>query len=281
MFRTVLLATVFLSVLMAGCGANAPIIGGSPRKVVYQSLISLSPGGTELLSAMQKWSLLKGRTASCNYPSYVTKTPVVTNGTKPDFEKIAEAKPDFIVYDANLTSDSDVEALKKICPTLFPLKATTLKDYEIEAITMASDLGGESYMSEYLDKVHQAEELAKGKDSPTVTLIIPGKGSEHMIAGTESFQADELRASGGTAVGPKGTEFVTLNPETLIQLNPDYIVTAGSPDPFLKDSRFAGLKAVKANHVFGVDQDIALRRGARVDLFITGVSNAIHGGKIG
>ena len=85
-----------------------------------------------------------------------------------------------------------------------------------------------------------------------------------MIAGVKSFQADVVKAATGQPVGPDAQKFVSLNAESLIAMNPDIILTAGSPDPIYDDARFKSLTAVKKNRVRGVVQDVILRRGVRV-----------------
>ncbi len=135
-------------------------------------------------------------------------------------------------------------------------------------------------MMDYANRIREAESAGKGgAASPRikVAMIMAGPSGAHMIAGTDSFQADEIRAAGGDPVGPKADKFVPLNPENLLTDNPDFIVFAGKGEPFIQDSRFAGLKAIKAGHVANMDGDVALRKGSRVDKFINGLAKAIGG----
>jgi len=166
---------------------------------------------------------------------------------------------------------------------IFVLDATTIDKFEYEAADLASKVGGETLMSSYIDNIGKAIESARaGGGKPfTVALIIRGKGGEHMIAGTESFQAAELQAANATPVGPKSTKFEMLSPETLIKDDPDFVITAGPPDDFVKDSRFASLQAVRKGHVFGINQDIAERRGYRVDRFILDTFKTMDGARHG
>jgi len=280
MLRKLLPVAAILIFIAAGCNpSEEKVVGGKPRPKEYQTVVSLSPSSTELFGAMSKFDSLKGRTAACNWPSSVLHLPIVA-GVKPNYELLAKMKPDLIIYDKDLYNASDIGKLKQICPDMLVIDATNIEDFKKEIIDMASKLGGESNMSTYVDKILHAKQIAlSGADAkkPKVALLMPGMGSEHMIEGVDSFQADEIRNSGGVPVGPKGSLFVSLTPETLIQLDPDFILTAGDPAGFLKDTRFANLRAVKENHVFGINQDIALRRGGRVDVFITNVGNILSG----
>ena len=280
MFRKLLPALAILSFVAAGCNnSNQAIVGGKSRPKEYRAVISLSPSVTEVFGAMSKTEVLKGRTASCNYPALVQRLPVVA-GVKPDYELLAKIKPDLIVYDKDLYNASDIAKLKEICPDQFVFEAGTVDAFTKEATALSAMVGAETNMSTYVDKIYQARQIAQSggpAKKPKVAMLMAGQGSEHMIDGVDSFQADEFRASGGDPVGPKGTLFATLSPEVLIQADPDFIITAGDPAGFLKDSRFKDLRAVKENHVFGLNADIALRRGGRVDVFIQNVSNILAG----
>lgn len=280
MLRTFWPVVALVAIVIAGCSPSTEqVIGGKSRPKEYKAVVSLSPSTTELFGSMIKYEVLKGRTSSCNWPPEIKLVPVVA-GVKPDYEKIAAIKPDLIVYDKSLYSDADVAKIKQICPDTWVLDADTLSDFKRQIIEFAAMTGGETNMSSYVDKIYYAEHAAgdyKPNPKPKCALIMPGKGTEHMIDGTDSFQADVIRTCGGEPVGPKGKVFVPLSPETLTSENPDFIITAGDPADFLKDSRFANLKAVKENHVFGILADIVLRRGGRVNVFIAGVSNILQG----
>ncbi len=284
MFRTTMPSTLILALLVAGCNPTAKsIIGGKPRPKDYHAIVSLSPGTSELFGDMIILDKVKGRTSSCNWPGQTRGVPIVA-GVKPDYERIAKIPPDLIVYDKDLYSEADVAKIKQLCDDQFVLDANNLQDYMTQATLLAAKVGGETQMSSYLDRVFQAQRSAQANAQakrPKVALIMPGEGSEHMVDGVDSFQADEIKASGGEPVGPKGTRFVTLSPETLVQLDPDFIMTAGDPATFLKDTRFTNLRAVKTGHVFGINSDIVLRRGGRVDIFISNVAKVLQGHVVG
>jgi ABC-type Fe3+-hydroxamate transport system substrate-binding protein len=271
-------------VLVAGCkndpSAAVPEggkIGGVTLDSPARYIISLSPSATEVLALNGASRDLIGRTASCNYPSFVQKIRVVMSGTKPDYEIIGRllqtpekqpVKPDLFVYDPALFNDADVAMMaqnSRIKP--FALDGDTLDEFIVELKNLSKLYTGETFMSEYIDKIVSARKASLADPvtpTPSVALILPGQGSEHMIAGKDSFFADEIRAATGNPVGPPGKTFVILNPESLIQMNPDIIITAGDADTFIKDPRFQTLSAIKNNRVQGTNQDATVRRGGRV-----------------
>ena len=267
--------------LVAGCKPEAPYqYGGVELAKPARKIISLSPGASEVLASKGgAYNWLVGRTASDNYPKILSRIPIVAT-TKPNWERIAHQKADLIVYDPDLYSQSDIAEMSKysrIPP--FALGGNSIDEFIKNLMTVSTMYTGETFMSEYVDNINAARQKALAdpvKPTPTVALVMPDKSGEDMIAGKDSFYADEVRAASGNPVGPAGTKFVTLNAESLIQMNPDIIVTAvdpGTPDPFTTDSRFQSLSAIKNKRVLEVPQDAILRRGSRVPDVIDGLHN--------
>jgi iron complex transport system substrate-binding protein len=268
-----------------GIAGNA---GGTKLEKPARRIVSLSPSTTEVLALNGGSNWMMGRTESCNFPPFVVKLPVVMSGTKPDYEKIAKLlespdgkkrEVDLFVYDPSLFNETDVAAMaqnSRLKP--FALDGDTVDAYIGKLRELSALYTGETFMSAYIDKIVAARNGSQADPvtpKPTVALILPGEGSEHMIACKDSFFADELRAATGEPVGPPGKNFVVLNPESLIQINPDIIITAGDSAPFVDDSRFQNLSAVKNNRVAGAAQDAMVRRGSRVPEVINQIHNTM------
>lgn len=287
---------VLALLLVAGCKndpresptAEGYSFGGLQLDSPARTIVSLSPSATEVLLINGASHFLVGRTASCNYPPFYYKYPVIMSGTKPDYEKIGKilmdagaktTKPDLFVYDPALFNDQDVAMMaqnSRIKP--FALDGDSVDEFLKELTSLSGYYTAETTMSEYVDKIVTAEKEAQADPvtpKPTVALILPGEGSEHMIAGKDSFYDDEIRQATGDPVGPPGNKFVTLNAESLIQMNPDIIITAGDETSFVKDPRFQNLSAIKNGRIMVALADVAERRGARVDEFINQVHNTM------
>lgn len=278
MRRIAWLGLSVLAILVVGCGPHTPEGFRRPKKF-YLKIVSLSPGATEIIfqNLQVAGQTLVGRTASCNYPAGIQSIPVVTKGVKPDNEKIAELSPNLIVYDSTLYSDADVQKLKELGIDLFALQSSSIKEFRLSLYKLGSMTRSEPNISEYVDKIDSAIGKAAGAHSgpkKTVAVIMPGEGVEHMIAGLDSFQADIVRKSGGEPVGPKG-KVVMLNPEALIHWNPDVIIVAGPVESVVKDPRLQTLKAVKGRQILGINPDIILRAGSRVDKVIDAISEQL------
>lgn len=258
-------------------------VGGTAPPKLFRSYISLSPSATELFSQYTDVKLM-GRTVSCNWPPNVAQVPVVMRGVKPDYEAIQKLEADVVVYDKQLFSESDIEPIKTAGKEVFALDAKSLKDLRTQAVEFASFSMAELKMSDYMDLLDSAVDGAKAQVAGSelkVAIVLPGQGSEHMIAGTESFQADCLKQIGVIPAGPKGTNFVALNAEWLIAENPDVIIVSDDPTPFVTDARFKSLKAITKRHIFGIKGDVLLRAGSRVDKLIRSMGDLLAQAKEG
>lgn len=274
-----LLMVLVLLLGLGGCSALKGLTGkqkdwepgGRLLQDPARVIISLSPGSTEIIALKGGTNFLRARTQSCNYPKFVEKLPVVAS-VKPNYEKIAEMHPDLVVYDPDLYNANDVAQMRNLTKREpFALGGRTIDEFIDRLYAMGKLYTGETFISDYVDDIESARRTSLAdpvQPTPKVALLLPDSSGRHMIAGVNSFQADEIRAATGQPVGPKAEMFVPLNAESLIQMNPDIILTAGSPDPILDDPRFKSLTAVKKNRVRGVLQDVILRRGVRVPLVI-------------
>jgi len=294
--RRALVLIPLLLLAVWGCNPKQEAIKWPKRSKTYTTIASLSPSTTEIAASMAFSVKLVGRTASDNFPPSVMGTkapdgsptspgiPIVAQ-VKPDYEKLKAANPGLIVYDAGIYNDQDIQQIKALGIDTFEFKAMTVEGFEKEVMQFGQKLAVESMASEYVDKIEgeaRAAQAEKLNPVPKVAFLIPGPNGQHMIAGTKSFQADVVRLCGGTLVGPDADRFVPINEEELIQLNPDMILTAGAPEPLMGDARLKSLTAIAKVHVRGLDQDIAVRRGYRVQNFISLTSRALQsmaGGK--
>jgi iron complex transport system substrate-binding protein len=280
---------LLLLIFIGGCGEKLQQVGGQLRRPV-SSIVSLSPSTTEIIAHVDT-NALKGRTASCNYPDYVKGMPVFA-GVKPDYEKLALAKPDLVVYDANLYSPADDAKLQSLHIRTYRIHATTVDEFESQLRGLGDAIGMPREVSEYIDKVESERNtaLSQAPGSKPKVAIFTG----NLIAGTKSFAADVVRTCGGEPVGPDADRFVANNPESLIQENPDLIILAtdisGLKDSgkkrdammkvantFAADPRYKSITAIKSGNVAPMDADVLLRQGYRVDLFIRSVAELIHG----
>lgn len=281
---------LFLLLFVAGCDKTNQW-GGEWSKDAPRTVVSLSPSTTELVGLNGNTGQLVGRTTSCNFPGDA-KNLEVYGSVKPDYEKIAAKKPSLIVLDPELYAPAEIEKIRSLGVKVFEFRSGTFNEY----LTAVKDLGKatEAAMmtSQYVDKIQH--EIAKAKANGPAKAPRVAVASGTMIVGTKSFLAEAVRLAGGEPVGPDSNQFVAMNPEVLIQGNPDIIFVAadvvqyqGDKEKQLAiareainriaaDPRFKGLSAVKSRRVVPIDADVLLRRGARVDRLLAGLAEEIQ-----
>ncbi|HEY0866269.1 MAG TPA: helical backbone metal receptor, partial [Fimbriimonas sp.] len=270
MLRAVLWMLLPVLLFAGGCRSGNDTIGGVPRKEKIDSIVSLSPSTTEILLTQGATQFLKGRTAACNYPDMSVKQIPIVASVKPDFEKIATIKPDLVVFDSAVYNEQDVQKIKELGAQTFTIDADTIDEFTTQLYRLGSVLGLETNVSGYVDKILAARTSSLGdpiSPAPKVAVLLAGWGSaEHMLAGSGSFIADVVRASGGEPIGPDSDKFETLDPEYLLAQNPDIVVlgvpakdaaaTERQVAAVLNDGRFAGMSWVKNRRIIPMDQDV-------------------------
>lgn len=275
-----ILAAALLAV-MAGCDSG-PVIGGKPRDPAQAKVVSLSPATTELTSKFDVGMGIAGKTANCNFPPSGNQTAqIVMSGTSPDYEKIAEIKPDFVLYDKSLFSENEISKIDQMGFKTLPWDPKTFEEYRTQLFTLSSAIGGEMTTSEYIDTVYRGFGQAKGvlkekglTEPPMMFLI--GEPGAYLAPGTSSFWADIAKSCGLKMAGPDAAAYAPINVEAIIQAAPQFILTSdGVGAKVLKDPRLQGIPAVKNKRVFDMNPDILVRRGARIDTLVDSINVAI------
>ncbi|MBI5708221.1 MAG: ABC transporter substrate-binding protein [Armatimonadetes bacterium] len=276
MFRRALVLLSVLAIALAGCSKPMRDWGGYPREFALKSAVSLSPGATEIVRQKTPNIAILGLTAECNYPELEPKQPKVMKGVKPDYELIASLNPSLVVYDKDLFSDADVQKFKDLGMKTYGFYGKTLEEFADSLYQYGKLAGGETDISEYVSTFLSIADQGRKEPmnpKPKVAIMIPGNGTDPLIAGVNTLQADVVRAAGAEPVGPDATIFVPVNAEWLIKTNPDAIMIAGTNESIEKDPRFQGIAAIKTKRFAHMNQDIALRRGARLDIFVRETRN--------
>ncbi len=265
--RRAFLLSLLVATLIAGCRPGEEKIQWAVRPKAYRSIVSLSPSATEVVASTSYTIPLVGRTAACDFPPQVSNAPIVAQ-VKPDYEKIKEANPGLVVYDASVYNEADIAQIEALGIDTFAFKAKTVDEYIAELRKLGTLLGSEMEVSTYIDKLEQGKKTPLDP-KPKVALILPGKTGEHLIAGTSSFHADVVRQVGAEPVGPEADKYVSISMEALIKLNPDMIVMSGEKkdlDRFVADPRLRAMPAVAKGKVRSfLPSDLLTRMGYRVD----------------
>ncbi|MEZ0324672.1 MAG: ABC transporter substrate-binding protein [Fimbriimonas sp.] len=291
MRRSAWFAVLITALALTGCQPKAPSVR-APRAKYIQSVVSLSPSTTEIAMVFVKSFQLRGRTAADDYPVSNVDTVEIVASVKPNYERLAAIKPELVLYDAALFSPDELDKVKKTTGAImFGFKANSIDEFITELYEFGSLTASEAGVNEYANRIIREAGAAKAEPItpvPKVAVILPGEGGRDYIAGTDSFVASAVKAAGGEPVGPGGNKFMAVNAESLVSMNPDVIIAAGTKEnmkgvvALLSNPRYKTLNAIKNQRVHAIDEDVLVRKGARVDQLIKALfqslSNTSGGG---
>lgn len=122
----------------------------------------------------------------------------------------------------------------------------------------------EAIIQQFDDKVADIEEATKGKEQPSVLILLGIPGS-YLVATEHSYIGDLVKRSGGkNVITGEDVEFLSSNTEYLQQAQPDIILRAahGMPEQVIQmfDEEFnsstiwSHFEAVKNNRVYDLDE---------------------------
>ncbi len=236
-------------------------------------IISLAPGNTEILFALDLDEELVGVDNFSNYPEEVESIEKIGDAFNLNMEKIVELEPDLI-----LTLKGNEEAVKEFEDfgiAVYTLDANNIENVleDIEEIGQLTDRvkRAEELTSEMQEKIDEIKTLVADvseEDKPKVFYMVWNEPI--MSAGKGTFINDMIeQVNGINIVAADGLEgWLEYSLEKLIEHNPDVIIAPKSLAPtseiITADERFSSIKAVLENRVVIVDDDLVSRIGPRI-----------------
>ncbi|MBA3725456.1 MAG: ABC transporter substrate-binding protein [Armatimonadetes bacterium] len=262
----------FVALALTGCSQPSRQYGGELPEKVYGRIISLSPSTTELIAMLNSTHLLVGRTAGDTKPDTIKGITIVAN-PRPDIEKIIKLQPDLIVVEENLINPVDLAKIKEqkgFDVVTFDINSI---DAWVEAVWKLGALTQQySQASDRVDALMAVVRSAKSIPlDPKPRALVAMGGNRPWVAGVDSLQADLIRNAGGEPIGPPGDKFAQVNPEQVLEWNPD-IVFASDPPAQYSGPAWKGTKAAKEGRILQVDRDLLLRAGADVQAVLSAMS---------
>ncbi len=240
-------------------------VHGRPR------IVSLAPSVTEIVFALGGGDSLVGATDRCDYPPEARKIARIGGYGAPNVETLLALNPDLVIA-VGLEREDVAEVLRRSGIRVLDLR---IRNFE-ELFAAIRQIGAA------MDKLQQAEGIVarmraeleavtahngtkpRGK-RPKVFVEI----GDHplMTAGGASFLDDLIwRAGGVNAAHDISQAYTSINPEKVIEWNPDVIIVArmGQPgDAAMQLSRrigWADIAAVKNGRVVDdIDPDLLFR----------------------
>ncbi len=230
-------------------------------------IISLAPHITELLYAAGAGPSVVGVSAWSDYPAAAEKLPVVTDGTRLELERIIDLKPDLIIAWKSGSNARQIARLRKLGLIVFESEPRSFEDIvqSLERFgTLAGSAEGKHAAATFTERLHELRErYSTGKkirvfyqiwSSPLMTL-----SGRHLVT-------EALRLCGATNIFAESPQIApTVSTEAVVAANPDVILLTDERGPGAdRWRRLPQMKAVRNNHLFGVNGVLLNRAGPRI-----------------
>lgn len=286
-FLSCRLVRISLGVILS-VGWFSPAWGAKPLRIV-----SAAPSVTEILFELNQGNNLVGVTDSCDYPSQVTRIAHIGKFNQPNLEKILSLQPTVLITaDANLGAAGGTLEKAGIQVLGLHIKNFAQLFEGIEQIGKAT--GSEAQARALVTRLQGelAAVSATFQNQPRAQrplVFVELWSSPLTSAGQASFLNEVIDRAGGVSVTRGLTQdYPTVNPEDVIDWNPDYILLCSmqpSSQALHEMENRIGWRQIKAvkNHriIYGISSDYLLRPGPRLVLGVKLLAQRLQAGKGG
>jgi iron complex transport system substrate-binding protein len=248
-------------------------------------VVSLSPSATEMLYAIGAGSQVVAVDDYSNYPAEAAALGTALSGFEPNVEAIGGYSPDLVIiaYDpSNL-----VEQLNTLNIPVFVAGAAMSLENVYEQIEQLGVLTGNSQKAIEVSKTLQAgieEAVASVQFSEPPLSYYYELDNTYYSVTSNTFIGQIFNLFGMRNIADNvesGNDYPQLSAEVIVSADPDFIFLADTKccaqDATTVAARdgWGGLKAVTANQVVELDDDVASRWGPRVLDLITSIRDAV------
>lgn len=293
-FLVPLLLVVMMMTMAVGCSSKTTEKTSEPVKTVTERTIVDMTGVEVKLPAEVKtvancWpssnQIMIALGATDKQPAYfsILKSPNFTwmqivnpaITEKPGFgvnktvtaEELLKLNPDLVITatpaDAETYRNAGLKTMCMMFNNYQGLKESVLKTGEAlggDAVKRAKDYV--TYLDKNIKMVQDRLADVKDENKPTVYYVDGQQGkTAFLTSGSGTMQEEWITMGGGKLATAEIFQGMNkeITPEQLLTLNPDYIVVGGlnqatAYQALMSDKSLAGLKAIKANHVYRIPQ---------------------------
>jgi iron complex transport system substrate-binding protein len=277
--RIVIAVALLASVLSAGCSPENQV--GAEQMAVLDDrqrdillplpvtrIVSLGPSFTEIIFAIGAEEKLVGVTTYCDYPEAALQKPKVGDFLNPSVERIVALEPDCVLA-TGPTQTRIVERLEKLGLKVVQLNPESIAGVERCIEVIGGIAGIEAVAAELIegvrDSVAQMNRLTS-QIQKRRRVFLEIDANPLVSASPGSFLGELVRLAGGENVVGSGSGYPVVNPEQVIEWDPEVIIIA-SPAVSLEQVRgrvgWEQVSAVKQGRICRVDPSLISRPGPR------------------
>jgi iron complex transport system substrate-binding protein len=276
---------VAAGLMISGCSRDVPHNRPTSGKL---RIVSLAPSVTEIVFALGAGELLVGATDRCDYPPEALGIERAGGFGAPNVEKLLALNPDLVIA-AGLEREEIAEVLRGSDIRMLDVR---IRNFEklVRAIREIGEAVGRSAQAEGLVRRMRAElaaVAAAGKSKPRTQrpkVFVEIGDHPLMTAGGTSFLDDLIaRAGGVNAAHDISQAYPSINPEKVVEWNPDIIIVTQMDRPGDATLRlsarigWADISAVKNGRVIDdIHPDLLFRPGPRLVEGVKALAVRLH-----
>ncbi len=263
-------AAVSIGLVTAPAGAN-PLANRAAAQAKPTRIVSLSPTATEMLFAIGAGKQVKAVDDRSDYPGKAPRTDL--SGFNPNVEAIASNQPDLVVLSDNSVEDG----LKQLgIKVLVQPAATSLNDSYAQIRALGKATGHRAAATRVVDKMKSGindlkAQVPKRSKKPTAYYELD---DTYFSVTSKTFIGQVLSLAGLANIADRAaggaSDYPQLSSEYIVSSSPDYIFLADgqccgqSPETVAARPGWSDIVAVRHQHVFPLNDDLASRWGPRV-----------------
>ncbi|HOW57995.1 MAG TPA: cobalamin-binding protein [Smithellaceae bacterium] len=250
-----------------------------------QRIISLAPGITEILFALDLGAKTAGVTDFCNWPVAARRKQRVGGFVNPSVEKIIALNPDLIVATADGNRKETIEKLASAGLPVYVINPSSVSGILQSIVNLGrltkSDKQANLLVSRLKKRLADIAERTGGKSRPRIFFQI---GLDPLITvGRGTLINEAIGLAGGINIaGDTATRYPRYSKEGIIMGAPDIVLFA----PMAGDKEFTAVKifwrqfpeipAVRNNKIYPVDTDTIGRASLRFIDAVEKITLLIH-----
>ena len=223
--RAALFATIILLLL-------AQAVGASPERPAPSRIVSMSPGITSTLVALDLTDRVAGVTDWCDLPAEAGTVARIGGHIDPNYEAVLGLSPDLVIVET--VNGEAVRRLEKLGLDYLEVDQGDI-DGILESIVLIGEACGEgrraaALTAEMRSKLRRIEEIAAREDGPRAMIVVgrdisTGRLRDLYAAGAATFLGELLARAGGSNIVPvHQIGYPTLSREAVLRLDPEVVL---------------------------------------------------------
>jgi len=287
LFSTLVLALVIACTPPTpGPGAITDDMGRTVNiEEIPQRIVSLGPGITEVLFALDLGDRVVGVTDYCDYPEEALAKDKVGGFSTPSLERIIDLEPDLILA-ANIHYPDLVSQLesKGLAVVVFNAKDIDgiFANIELMGQITGTEEGAAQLVSDMTQRIDSIVAETGDAPKPRVFYVIDASDpTKPWTAGEGSFIDALIGLAGGENIAATAGQWTQFSLEALVNADPEIIIfddchgTVDVPD-FEELSGWSQTTAIRTGRIYPIDGDLTSRGGPRIVDALEEMARMIH-----